>query len=564
MTLFRKIFSALLCFLLSAWALYAAPRGKQELVPAGSWVYDALTAIALEEGRADFSDNAPLSINEILLYLSEADYSSLSSSGKSLYDRIKVYAAEDPLSFEAGIFSLEADPVVNLEGMYKSEDDIDWVYGKKDRLALISFPVKFQAKDLFTMYTELDLRQNYGYALSDATFTNIPLEASQFDTNFPHRAYFSTGYSFTDTAGMNFQIGLGERSVGRSLGGSVIMSEYLTTTSFASLSFYSPDVRYCMNVNQFNVDRYLYMHQLEMRLFKKLTFSAIEAIFVNAPLELRFLNPWTIYHGMSPWRDYEPDKDDSEGHTCAYMCFKLQYVPVKNLRLYANFAQDQFQTKYEMDNWPDNVTPNGICAQLGIESYVPFRGGRFHAWLEGYYADPYLYIKESPNWSLVGTFSENMGEQAVFYEWIGSPYGPDTAAAQLSFGYEHDNWSITAGYLFKACGEYSGTKVFKGKNDCDWGGQDRVPDLDKWVYPDTSKDGFEEAKRKQSLVTPSGIPEYVNRISLCAKWSPVSAVTLAVRPACVFIFNSGNVSDNFKCGLETAVSVTFRPVRMFQ
>jgi len=69
LTLFRKIFSALLCFLLSAGALYAAPRGKQELVPAGSWVYDALTAIALEEGRADFSDNAPLSINEILLYL---------------------------------------------------------------------------------------------------------------------------------------------------------------------------------------------------------------------------------------------------------------------------------------------------------------------------------------------------------------------------------------------------------------------------------------------------------------------------------------------------------------
>ena len=123
MTLFRKIFSALLCFLLSAGALYAAPRGKQELVPAGSWVYDALTAIALEEGRADFSDNAPLSINEILLYLSEADYSSLSSSGKSLYDRIKAYAAEDPLSFEAGIFSLEADPVVNLEGclLYTSD-----------------------------------------------------------------------------------------------------------------------------------------------------------------------------------------------------------------------------------------------------------------------------------------------------------------------------------------------------------------------------------------------------------------------------------------------------------
>ncbi|MBR0123951.1 MAG: hypothetical protein IJM03_01230, partial [Treponema sp.] len=83
-----------LCVLaLSFFSLTLHARGKQGLVNCGSWIYDAMTEIAMEEGRVDFSDQAPLSIAEIELYLSEADYDSLSEAGKKNYDRIVDYIA---------------------------------------------------------------------------------------------------------------------------------------------------------------------------------------------------------------------------------------------------------------------------------------------------------------------------------------------------------------------------------------------------------------------------------------------------------------------------------------
>ena len=75
-----------------------------------------MTEIAMEEGRVDFSDQAPLSIAEIELYLSEADYDSLSEAGKKNYDRIVDYIAYEPPAFKADIFSISIEPEMNVEG----------------------------------------------------------------------------------------------------------------------------------------------------------------------------------------------------------------------------------------------------------------------------------------------------------------------------------------------------------------------------------------------------------------------------------------------------------------
>src|SRR5574344_2617000 len=107
-----------------------------------------------------------------------------------------------------------------------------------------------------------------------------------------------------------------------------------------------------------------------------------------------------------------------------------------------------------MKNWPDNDTPNGLGGQLGTELYIPCGEGYVHACLEGYYADPFLYIKEDPNWSLVRTYSENINGKNVFYEWVGSPFGPDTIAGELSAGYEvPQKFSVDAKYLYMCRGE---------------------------------------------------------------------------------------------------------------
>ncbi len=551
--------------LISAVPVLAAGRGGQELVKAGSWLYDAVTALALECGQVNFADQAPLSIAELKLYVSEIDYSRLSIAGKAQYKRIIAYFDEQNISLDSDIVSLGIDPEINIEGYYKSNDDIAWVYDRYERRPLLSTPFTLGVSDYVTLSTDIKLGENKGQMAHNDNYSNVPIAPDEIDINFPDTGYLSTGYKFTDTTGVNFQLGMGAQDVGRSLSGSVITSRYMTGASYANFEIFNPAIRYTMNVTQFNVDKYMYSHRLDMRFFKKLSFSVQESMLVYHPLELRFLNPLTIYHGMSPWRDYGED----ESNTCAYLALKASFALTDCVRLYGMYAMNQFQTAYEQSNWPDDTTPNSIGAQLGIESYIPFKEGYFHLWLEGYYATPYLYIKENPAWSLVRTYAENIGDMAVFYEWVGSPFGPDTMSGELNLGYEvPGRWSLNASYLLMARGEYSGTSVFSAT---DWGGT-KTDESDittgDWVYPSSDiypdGQGKEEAKRRQKLSTPSGTAEYVNRIALRGSYSPFDYLTLTVQPAYVFIFNRDHVKGKSDQGVEFTVAASLRLARMFK
>ena len=550
----KKILTSIFCFLLLT-AAYASPRRDKELVQSDSWVYDALTSLAIQNGRVDFSDDSPLTIGQIKLLLSEYNYDSLSPSSKYYYDKIMDYISDGSVSFESGLFSFGLEPEINLEGYYKNNDELSWVYDRYSRKEFLTVPASFNIEDYLTMEMDLAFTQSGGWSLHNDNYVNIPFPVNSVDVNFPRYGYLSTGLDLPKDSQINFRIGLGGQSIGRSINGSVILSQYMTGSSWANLEFFYPNFKFDMNVTQFNVDKYMYTHRFDLRLFKKIQFGAMESILVYAPLELRFLNPFGIYHGLTPWLDYS-GKSYEEGFTCAYMCFKLAYAPCPYLRLYGLFAQDQFQTSYELKNWPNDTTPNAMGFQLGAESIIPLPEGQIHIWAEGYYAQPYLYIKEDPNWSLVRTYRENIGDQTIFYEWVGSPFGPDTVAGQISLGYEsRTNWNVSFDYLFKAAGEYSGTKVFT--DALNWGGHDTSAAEGEWVYPDKTEQGLEEAKRRQALVTPSGIPEYLNRFALRGSYNFNDYLSLTMQGAFVFVFNADNVSGNFQCGPEFAASLSF-------
>jgi hypothetical protein len=87
---------------------------------------------------------------------------------------------------------------------------------------------------------------------------------------------------------------------------------------------------------------------------------------------------------------------------------------------------DQFQMPNERSE--TDIIPNGLGVQLGAESFIPYRNGYLHFWLEGYYATPFLFIKEQPVRSRFHTYTETIPGAISLYEWIGSPFGPDTAA----------------------------------------------------------------------------------------------------------------------------------------
>lgn len=539
-----KHFAALLVASSLISSLSASPRKAQDLVPAGSWVYDALTAVSLETGTATFLDDAPLTIAEIKTYIAEINYDTLSASGKAEYDRVKNYFDSDTWSADCGIVSLGAEPTLSLEGYYKSNEDNDWIYDRYSKKPLIDMPITFKLGDFVSMYSGIHFAINKNTMIADDNYVNVPIAADEMDINFPADTYFSTGYSFTGSSGVSFQIGTNPRSVGRTLTGSCIMSSYMTGATYAQISFYSPNIKWTTDATQLNVDRYYYSHRIELRAFNRLTVSILEGTLTYAPLELRYLNPFTIFHSFTPWRDY----GSNDSHNCEIMAVKAEYTPAKYIRLYGLFVQDQWQTLYERTNWPDDETPNGLGGQLGLESYIPFSSGYFHAAIEGYYADPYLYIKQSPNWSFVRTYSENMGDSDhCFYEWVGSPFGPDTAAGEFTFGYKMPgSWSVDLTYLFMARGQYADDSIF---TVCGWGGTNLDSDDTKWIYPkDTSTRDF---------VTPSGDnPEYVNRLSIRGTWCPSSAFSLTLQPGYVLTCNSGHVAGKIVQGFEAAVSIS--------
>ncbi|WP_149554249.1 hypothetical protein [Treponema pectinovorum] len=540
-------------------------RGNQELIPAGHWIYDSTQAVFMESSLVNFSDSAPLTIQELKTYLDEVDEENLSESGKKELKKIFDYFQFEPIGLHSDLMQLGFEPSLNLSAFYKSNEEIDWIYDRYFRKPFIYAPLSISCADIFTMKMDLLLGMNKNTTILHDTRTNLMLSADQIDINFPDEGYFSTGYKFTNRTGIGFQIGKGSRSIGKTLAGSMIWSRYLTGVSYAQMQAYSPNLKYTAVVSQLNVDKYMYTHLLEARFFQKFTFSVLEGMLVNAPLELRFLNPLTVFHGMAPWREYDRSSYDSESHTSAYLGIKVQYIPVKNLKLYGLYAMTQFQTNFETSNYPDDTTPNGRGGQLGGIYSLPYKNGRFTFSFEGSYAEPYLYIKESPNWSLVKTYAENMGSKRYpFYEWVGSPFGPDTISFEAKVGYEiPQKWVVDLLYLFMARGEMSGTNVFTSMKTSSgsyaWGGLYTGNDYPTdWCYPDSDRMSKAEAKRRQSLVTPTGIPEFVNRISVKASYAFNPHFDCTFQPSYVLIFNHAHKSAVVKSAFEFALACSIK------
>ena len=562
----------LILTLLSLLLIPLHARSRQEVVPAGHWIYDSLTKIVMDAGTTDFVFYGPKTLAEIEWHLSKIDYDALSEDAAASFDKIKQYIDyETPVSFGSDILKLQAELEANLEGYYKDEEDIDRVYDRYSMKPMFSIPVKITMNDYFAMSMDAAIGQTQGYKIKYKNYSNLILAGDAIDLNFPHNYYFAAGHNFTEKTGLSFIFGTVPSNFNTSLSGSIAQSEYFTGATSADLSIWSGNFRYKMIVSQFNPDRFMYSHEIGMLLGSKLQFTARESLFVYSPLELRYLAPWNIFHGFAAWKDYETRREGGESNTCDYLCLKLDYTPVKNTRLYGVFSMDQFQMPNESAD-EDDCTPRGFAFQAGTEVFIPYGEGSFHLWLEGTYTDPYMYIKASPNWSLVRYYQDLVGpmEDDYYTEWYGTPWGPDTVGGQISLGYEKtDKWSLTIDYLFKACGEYSGDKIFRDL-DWDWKNRDKTKfddsgddhTYDKWPYPSTDNDNnadstgtTDEAKDRQDYKTPHGVNEYVNRIALRGSITPKENLSFMVQPAFTYVINSGNIDGRTKKGFEIAVSI---------
>lgn len=471
----KKILVGLVVFAAILGIGYSKTINDSQVIPSDSSVYDDFLELQGLNKRLVFTNNTPLSVGELKFYLNQFDYDSMNSYSQELYDRIydNLYEKEDITTIPG--FELALHPTVNLEGYYKSNDDIPWSFNYFFHDNFISLPIDLGFGNNFAMGGNFFLGKSYFAAARNDSFWNIPLDKNHTELHklcefyFPSFAYAGFG-KYNENWGFNVHIAKQGKTVGNTLTGSIIYNSTFETDGYVEFDVYSSAVKFTMDVvqvssnrmdkiQQDNTERYLYLHQFDVRIFKNLKLSMLEGSLIAAPFSLRFLNPLPFMHQSGGWLSYiSPENKEiyKETNFCADFAYMLEYIPVRNLRLYGIYNQIEMQLPWERGSSWGRYYPNSIGIQFGADYTLALENNaRLLFALEGFYNSPYMYIKQTPSASLYRARLDMQTKDYV-YSWIGSPYGPDSAGGMFSFEYDSNKkWKAGLDY----------TLVVKGQND---------------------------------------------------------------------------------------------------
>jgi hypothetical protein len=554
----------ILLLMFSPSALFPLP--PQKTIYPGEWAYDALTALALEQRIVLFADSA-ISVAQAEAMLAEIEEEALSPGGKKLYQSLSSRLKERPfISFGSGALGFEARPALNPEFYFRSNKDLEYLYGNNKRRPFAELPLTLSFSPWITAGIDMAAEQKLEAVFFKDNYFNFPAgDTAEF--NIPRRAYLNLGIPFPlslpgeppGSSGLRFSIGTGENFIGRTKTGSIILSDQMKYASYGILTLYSPKIKYSANVMQLDVNKYFYFHQGEARLFKIVSLSLVEGLMVNAPLELRFLNPLAVYHSFAAYSEYGNYKDDlppgeefegGDSRIGSFFGMKLEVRPVKHLRFYALWALNELQTAGERQDDPDALKPDSMALQGGFELILPGAAAYWSFGLEGVYTFPYVYVLRGEAWSFYKPGTSQSGEDIRF--WTGTPFGPDTAAGALWAGCHASRWSLSGTLVFAAQGERSGLAVFDGNDYHPWRTWKR---LEKAGDPGALDAALEETR----LVSPSGLPSLVWQFGLAFTWAPRDWLEISLEPAYTVVNNYGHIKGNTEQGFETALSIRYTP-----
>jgi hypothetical protein len=529
-------------WLINAGHISALPA--QKIVYAGDWLYEALSVLSREQGIVFFSDSV-LTIGQIERILTEIDEEVLSPGGRELYDRINAALYDSPpLTFQLDAVSLIADPALQPEFYLKTNPEAGWIYDYQQRRPFFAAPFTLSMDSYISAEMVPFAGQNEYAATLHDNYVNIPYNpVALMDIHFPKRAYLSAGLPFGKASGAHFAFGIGENFFGRTRTGSIVLSENLEKINYARLSLFSPYIKYMAEVTQYEALKYQYTHYLQIRPHRTLSLSLTEGMMVNAPLELRYLNPLMIFHSYEAWKTYgdynkefldeerESEKVDQTGSSRAGSFFsaRLEFQPIRYLRLYGLFAMTQFQLDIERQNWEESLTPNALAFQGGTEVSFALDRGYWHFGIEGVYTYPYMYVLYNKAWSFYKEYPEV--ERTTVRAWTGTPFGPDTIAGSLWAGYhDYTQWSCVFSFVFAARGEKSGTGIFDG-------------------------DDYRPSHEDYNVTRPpTGTPVYTSTFSVQGNWSPYDWLSFSLRPGYRIINNYGHRSGRTEHGFEITLS----------
>ena len=570
----RKVMFSLL-FLMISLCAHAKSGSSTQVIPSGHWIYDDLYTLCAESAQTQFLTTQPLTVGELRFYFNQIPYDSLSASGRALYERAEGFLSSGADFFPEQELRLHANLEVSPEFYFKSNPDIDWSFAYNYQNPALTIPLIIGFSDYVTIGLSPFLGKNYVFAQEPWNFTNVPYGTNQFEFLTPRFAYGSTGLTF-DKWGVSLHVGKEGLKIGQTEFGSIIYNDTFETDAYFQLSLFTKYLKYSMDVVQVSNQKFFYAHQLDLRPFKNLKISVIEGSLLNSSFELRYLNPFMIMHQFGSWDDYShnltaaEDAVYGEGHFCAYLAFTLDYVPVKNVRIYALYAQNEILDLGWKHSDRALSVPDSLGGQLGVEVSVPVEFGYIKPFAEAVYTSPYLYVKHSPDWSLYRARHDMHGGTDVS-SWMGSPYGPDCFAVRTGVTLlSHRKWRAGLTYTLKMHGENSadmfGEKIYVRKNaDGSYERVDSPDDADEiyGYYPsveyNTALTDEERgaARDKGRWMWVTGIPEISNQIAVNASYDILENLSVYGQASYALVLNSKNVQGRVAQGVELAVGIKY-------
>ena len=533
-------------YLLLSCSLYSIPF---DMILTGDPVLEDLRFLSIESGNSLLSFSPPLAPAEIGTFLDSLDISLLSVPALEAYSRIKSrIAPAAQLSFSSENFSVFFNINSTIEARVRFNPEISWYPEYKKIPSMLSVPIRFFFGGSAELYFEpaLVIDPEY-YGNADYFGLNIPGEFRQIDMTIPLRAFAAAGGSW-----WNFQLGRDRLSFGTGISGNLAVSDNPAYYEFARFSFFSEYFKYSVLVNQMpltitadiygkpldnlvpdrTVHRYLYLHRLDLNLFKKITLSLTEGVMAgNSPLEIRYLNPFMVFHSMFSFWEY-PQWDDqgasagSGDMNGSLFAAELNWNIMKSLTVYGQFVMNQFATPYKLEQWP-NQPPNGLGYLAGINYSHSFSGWGSVFYLEFIYTDPYLYMNPSPFASLIHMRNLGYSPDRHQYSYIGFPRDAIVCTLGARF-FDRDYLILTGEFSWQSRGEH--TIVW------DW----------------------EKTREAWNENTPSGTAQNLFIAGLGAEWKILPYLVLKGSLSAAFAFNNNHVSGSHAAGGQVAFSAGFR------
>jgi hypothetical protein len=473
----------------------------------------------------------------------------LSVAGRGAYDRIQA-ALTPKTQLSSGFFSLSAHSALTGAARARTNTNLAWddfSYRFKDDPALLTIPVNLFFGNSVQLFIEPSVtRDPAAFDEKDAIFgLNTPYKPEHFDMNIPLRAFLAAGGPW-----WNFELGRDRVSFGAGRSGNMAVSDTPDYYDMARFSLFSSTFKYSLLITQtplqlsgqddsllapganapnfdsgglaYTTNRYLYIHRLDVRLFKKVSIALTEGVMVgNSPLELRFINPLAVFHSFFSWRDY-PDWNPQAARssmTGSLFSLDLDWAIFPSLAFYGQFVMNELSTQYEADNHPESQAPNATGYLAGLEFSHDFAGWRASFWGEFVYTDPFLYALSSPFASFIWMRRlAEVGVKPLRYTWFGHPEGRDTMLFAVGSSFSKGKLEFSADFSFALKGEH--TILW------DWG----------------MGEGYNDQR------TPSGVAEKRLALTLGSTWRLTPYLTLSGRIGGALVFNNEHTEGSDEYG----------------